>query len=138
MAFTTSRPLRFGDCDPAGIAYYPAYLDMLNGVVEEFFASFGLPWTHLFRDLRTGLPTVRLELEFTSPGFHGDIIDFTIGVKAIGNSSLDLEHRVATAGRALWNARHRLVATSLDTHKAMPWPENFRTALGQHLENDNA
>jgi 4-hydroxybenzoyl-CoA thioesterase len=33
--FETTRVLRFGDCDPAGIAYYPRYFDLLNGVVED-------------------------------------------------------------------------------------------------------
>lgn len=138
MAFTTSRPIRFGDCDPAGIAYYPAYLDMLNGVVEEFFTSLGLPWTRVFGELRMGLPTVRLDLAFASPGFHGDIVDFTLSVRKTGTSSLDLDHRAESAGRLLWTASHRLVATSLDTHKARPWPDEFRLALGHHLENTDA
>ena len=42
-AFRTQRPLRFGDCDPSGIAYFPAYFNLLVGVVEEFFASIGSP-----------------------------------------------------------------------------------------------
>ena len=37
MTFTTIRQLSFGHCDPAGMAYFPAYLDMLVGVTEELF-----------------------------------------------------------------------------------------------------
>ena len=44
MSFRTSRPLRFGDCDPSGIAYFPSYLNILVGVLEEFFAEIGAPW----------------------------------------------------------------------------------------------
>jgi 4-hydroxybenzoyl-CoA thioesterase len=42
-ALQTRRPLRFGDCDPSGIAYFPSYLDMLAGVLEELFAAAGRP-----------------------------------------------------------------------------------------------
>ena len=37
VCFTTDRTLHFGDCDISGTAYYPAYLNILNGVIEEFW-----------------------------------------------------------------------------------------------------
>ena len=39
MPFETTRPLRFGDCDPSGIAYFPSYMHMLVGVTEDLFAD---------------------------------------------------------------------------------------------------
>ena len=42
--FRTDRALRFGDCDISGTAYFPSYLDILNGVNEEFWAYLGYPW----------------------------------------------------------------------------------------------
>ena len=42
--FSTLRELRFGDCDISGTAYFPAYLNILNGVNEEFWAHLGYPW----------------------------------------------------------------------------------------------
>ena len=33
----TERTVRFSDGDPAGIVFFPQYLVMLNGVVEEWF-----------------------------------------------------------------------------------------------------
>ena len=39
--FSTVRELRFGDCDISGTAYFPAYLNILNGVNEEFWAHLG-------------------------------------------------------------------------------------------------
>ena len=54
--FVTDRELRFGDCDISGTAYFPSYLDLLNGVNEEFWAHIGYPvsYTHLT------LPTKRI------------------------------------------------------------------------------
>ena len=44
VSFTTDRMLNFGDCDISGTAYYPAYLNILNGVIEEFWTKIGFPW----------------------------------------------------------------------------------------------
>lgn len=136
--FTTSRPLRFGDCDPSGIAYFPSYLNILVGVLEEFFETTGIPWPTMVAERRIGTPTLRLDLTFVKPGMHGDRLDFAIRVVRIGNSSMDLEHEISSSGDLLWKASHRIVATSLDTHKAVHWPDDIRAAFLPYLENDNA
>lgn len=136
--FQTSRPLRFGDCDPSGIAYFPSYLNILVGVVEEFFAALGTGWPEMIAGRRIGTPTLTLDLAFVKPGFHGDTLDFTLRVRAIGRSSLDLDHEIASSGTTLWSARQRLVATSLDTHTSCAWPDDIRAALTNHLETENA
>ena len=136
--FETTRPLRFGDCDPSGIAYYPSYLKIMDGVIEDFFASFGAPRNHMINVTRIGTPTATLDLAFVRPGFHGDELTFQIRVEAIGRTSLDLAHSVSARGDTLWTARQRLVATSLETHKSCAWPDDIRAALTHHLETTNA
>ena len=138
LTFRTTRLLRFGDCDPSGIAYFPAYLDILVGVLEEFFATLGVPWKTMIRDRRMGTPTLRLDVTFTRPGFHGDELEFDVKVCGIGRSSLDLEHEVSAGGKVLWTARQRLVATSLETHQSQAWPDDIRAALEHHLETLHA
>jgi 4-hydroxybenzoyl-CoA thioesterase len=138
MAFQTARTLRFGDCDPSGIAYFPAYFDILVGVVEEFFASLGAPWPTLIGKRRIGTPTAKLDVTFTAPAFHGDRLDFTVMVGAVGRSSLELATAVEVAGRRVWSARQVLVATSLETHRSCAWPDQIRSALVDHLEVRNA
>lgn len=138
MAFRTTRPLRFGDCDPSGIAYFPSYLNILVGVLEDYFASLGFSWKMLVNERRIGVPTVRLDLTFTRPGFQGDDLEFETVVRGIGRSSLDLEHRISANGEVLWTARHRVVATSLDTHQSLAWPDDVRAALTLHLETTDA
>jgi 4-hydroxybenzoyl-CoA thioesterase len=136
--FTTSKPLRFGDCDPSGIAYFPSYLDILVGVLEDFFTSLGFPWRAMNEVRRMSVPTVRLDLTFRSPGFQGDRLDFALAVRAIGRSSLDLEHTVSRGDTVLWTARHRIVATSLDTNTSLAWPDDIRAALTHYLETAHA
>lgn len=135
--FRTTRRLRFGDCDPSGIAYFPSYLDILCGVVEELFETVGTSWETMIGTRRIGTPTVKLDLTFVKPGFHGDRLDFAVRVKGMGRSSMDLEHAVSADGDLLWSANQRLVATSLETHRSCPWPDDFRAAFAPYLENDD-
>ena len=138
MTFRTSRRLTFGDCDPSGIAYFPSYLHILVGVLEEFFDELGAGWPGMIAERRIGVPTVRLDLTFKRPGFHGNMLDFEICVARVGTTSLDLEHAVSCDGQVLWTATHRVVATSLESHKACPWPDDIKAVLIHSLEKTNA
>ncbi|BDI60251.1 acyl-CoA thioesterase [Qipengyuania nanhaisediminis] len=136
-AFETSRILRFGQCDPSGIAYFPAYLDMLVGVTEDLFAAIGWPWPKLRSERAITTPTVSLDVTFSRPGMEGDRLSFRCAVSRIGTTSLDLSHTVS-AQRELWRAGQRLVATSPQTHRPVPWPDDIRTGLSQFQESDDA
>lgn len=138
-AFRIGRPLRFGDCDPSGIAYFPSYLNMLAGVLEELFAAAGAPFPHLMRERGLGPPTVRLECDFERPGFHGDELEWRIVVARIGASSADIRYEVRARGERLWSARQTIVLTELSTHKSAPWPADIRAGLSEFMEtNANA
>ena len=131
--FETTRILRFGDCDPAGIAYFPSYFHFLNGVVEEWWSEIGFPWRDLFQRRRIGLPTVKLDTQFLAPGFMGDARVFSFQISALGSRSMTLEHSVARDGTILWQATQIVVATSLDTHQSIAWPDDIRAALQEHF-----
>jgi len=113
-------------------------LRILDGVLEDFFEALGAPRAALIDERRIGTPTLRLDLTFVHPGFQGDRLDFLLTVSGLGRSSLDLEHEVSANGKVLWTARHRVVATSLDTHQSHPWPDDIRAALTHHLETPDA
>jgi 4-hydroxybenzoyl-CoA thioesterase len=129
MPFVSRHPVRFGDCDISGTVYFPSYLNILVSAVEEFFDSLGWPWPMLATEFGFGFPTVRLNVEFTAPGRHGDVLECTMYVRRVGSASLDLEHEIRTAGRLLWTASQRLVATSFETLSSMPLPAEIRADL---------
>ena len=132
-AFRTQRPIRFSDCDPSGIAYFPAYVNLLVGVVEDFCAEIGAPWRDLIQVRRIGLPTVQLDVTFSAPGMLGDVLDWDVRVLKVGRSSVTLEHTISRGDTRLWNATQVLVATTLDTHKAIALPDDLRAMLTRHL-----
>ena len=94
VCFTTDRMLHFGDCDISGTAYYPAYLNILNGVVEEFWAHIGWPWHEIIWNERWGTPTVHLTCDFSKPSFFGDTLTFRLTILKVGKSSVRLRHTI--------------------------------------------
>lgn len=132
-SFSFDRQLRFGDCDPSGIAYFPSYLNILNGVVEDFWAAIGFPWPALITVRKIGTPTVHLTCDFSRPSRFGDLLTFKLRISRVGGSSLHLEYVVSGANVMRWRARQILAATSLIDHHAIAWPDDIRTALMAHV-----
>ena len=133
--FVAQRLLRFSDCDPSGIAFFPSYFVMLNGVVEDWWTHLGTPWTKLIGERRIGTPTMRLETVFFAPATFGETIEFHLHVENIGRSVLVFQHHVFGLDHGIrWRARQHLVATSLATHRSTPWPDDVRQAVLQFME----
>lgn len=136
VSFTTDRILKFGDCDVSGTAYYPAYLNMLNGVVEEFWTAIGYPWHEIIWKERWGTPTVHLSCDFSRPSFFGDTLIFRLTVVKVGRSSLRIRHSVHCGEELRWTCEQVLAASRLDDHTSMPWPADVRARLESYLPAD--
>ena len=133
MHFQTQRTVRFADCDPAGIVFFPQYMVMLTTVVEEWFdEGLRISYAALIGERRTGLPTVRLEVDFTAISRHGEVLMQRVAVEKLGRSSLTLQHEFLGDGALRLRARQVLVCTSLDTHKPQALPDDVRAALAPY------
>ncbi len=129
-AFVTQRLVRFGHCDPAGIVFFPRYYELLNSVVEDWWEHLGLPWSGLIGQRRIGMPTAQLDASFVAPSRLGEPLRFELRVARLGRSSLQLEHQVLGPDASLRvRFAQRIVATSLDTHRPIAWPEDLRAAI---------
>jgi 4-hydroxybenzoyl-CoA thioesterase len=137
-AFSFNREIRFGDCDPSGIAYFPAYLNILNGVVEEFWTAIGFPWCDLMLTRKIATPTVHLDCNFSRPSSYGDRLMFQLAVGRVGRASLRFEHLVSGDEGTRWQARQTVVATSMATRRSLPWPDDIRNALVRHLDDSDS
>jgi 4-hydroxybenzoyl-CoA thioesterase len=135
--FVAERLLRFSDCDPSGIAYFPSYLNLLNGVVEDFWEFLGFPLAQLIKGRGVGTPTVQLECQFERPALFGERLTFVLRVAKVGRSSLHFAHRITGMDGVKWSARQVVVATSLREHQAIPWPEDLRGSLLRHFVTPN-
>ena len=131
--FVAERLLRFSDCDPSGIAYFPAYLNLLNGVVEDFWLSLGFSLPELIKGRGIGTPTVQLDCRFERPALFGERLTFLLRVVQLGRSSLHMAHEITGTDGVKWSARQVLVATSLTEHRPIAWPDDVRGSLYQHF-----
>ena len=129
VPFRTKRMLNFGDCDISGTAYYPAYLNILNNVNEEFWEHLGWTWYQIMIKERWGTPTVHLSCDFSVPSYFGQELDFEVRVLKVGRSSLTLHHTVSYNGETRWKSKQVLAASDIDKHNSIPWPDDVRAAL---------
>jgi 4-hydroxybenzoyl-CoA thioesterase len=136
--FRVELTLRFGDCDPSGIAYFPAYLNLLNGVVEEFWGALGHPWTRQINERCRGTPTAHLSCNFARPSRFGDRLLFELRVVRVGKASLELAHRIVCNDEVRWTAKQVLVSTDLSTGASKPWDQDVRGALKEFMEPQHA
>jgi YbgC/YbaW family acyl-CoA thioester hydrolase len=115
MSFKARIKVRFGDCDPAGLVYYPVIFHYCHVAMEEFFAErCGIGYHALLAEEGLGFPTVKVEAEFFAPLVYGDEAEIEVSVARLGRSSLTLEYNVRRVG-----SDHALCARSTQVHAAM-------------------
>lgn len=127
--FRTKRMLNFGDCDISGTAYFPSYLNILNGVNEEFWAHIGYPWHEIIWNQRWGTPTVHISSDFSSPSFFGEELEFALTITRVGKSSVTVHHEISCEGNKRWSSTQVLAASDLDKHCSIPWPADVKEKL---------
>jgi 4-hydroxybenzoyl-CoA thioesterase len=133
-AFQREQLVRFGHCDPAGIVFYPRYFEMLNELIEDWFASaLGLPFDVLIGQRRIGMPTAQLDTRFLRVSRHGDRLRQHIHLERLGGSSLTLRVDFFGDDGPRVAFTQVLVCTSLATHKPQAFPDDLRAALERSL-----
>ena len=135
VVFEREQLVRFGHCDPAGIVFYPRYFEMLNELVEDWFAHLGLPFAELIVARGIGMPTARLDTRFKRVSRLGDRLRQRIRIERIGTSSLALAVVFDGEDGPRVEFDQLLVCTSLATHAPQPLPADLRAALPRAQES---
>jgi 4-hydroxybenzoyl-CoA thioesterase len=112
-----------------GHGLLPGLLNILNGVVEEFWTHIGWPWHEIIWKERWGTPTVHLSCDFSKPSFFGDKLTFRLSVVKVGNSSVRLKHTIHCGDEHRWSVDQVLAASWLDSHTSMAWPADVKAKL---------
>jgi 4-hydroxybenzoyl-CoA thioesterase len=85
--FIKHEKVRFQHVDYAGIVFYPRFLEMLNGLVEDWFEeALNRPFSKMHET--NGIPTVDLKIQFKSAARLGEILTKKIWVIELKNSSI--------------------------------------------------
>jgi len=85
----------WGDCDPAGIVFYPRYFAWFDAATAALFAAAGLPIHRLFPDYGiAGMPMVETRARFLESSRFGDVVRIESTIVEFRRSSFDVRHRL--------------------------------------------
>ena len=102
--FKTQRTVRFGECDPAGVVYYPVYFDWFHQTMERWFEE-ALEIAYVEVIKKYGFPAVETSASYRAPVVMGEVVDVLLSIKKLGKSSvrfqmvvMGAEQKVRTIG----------------------------------------
>lgn len=137
MSYSRTIQIEFNHCDPAGIVFYPRYYEMVNSVVENFFAEeLGYPFSRIVMEEGCGVPTVHVTSDFKAPSWLGEKVEFTLQVVKVGARSVCFAIDAAKRGESRMTTHLSLVWINPEG-RAELWPELLRARLLSHLEGQN-
>jgi 4-hydroxybenzoyl-CoA thioesterase len=87
--------VEWGDCDPAGIVYYPRYFAYFDNCTAALFQAAGLPKHEMLKTYGIlGIPMVDTRARFLAPSKFGDDIVIESSITEWRRSSFDVQHKV--------------------------------------------
>jgi len=117
MPVTSTRiiTVEWGDCDPAGIVFYPRYFAWFDACTHGLFAHAGLPKPEILRRYGTiGFPMVDTRARFLIPSEFGDELVGETEAGGFGRSSFEVRHRLLKAGTLAVEGYEKRVWTGHD------------------------
>ena len=138
LVSTREIEIEFGDCDPAGIVYYPNYFRMFDAATAHLFElALGMKkiaWIRRFGIL--GIPMVDTGAKFIKPSRFGDVVRIETAIPAFRRSSFDVEHRLFNGGELAIEGRETRVWVGTDPAdpqklKSQPIPDEVVAAFSQ-------
>lgn len=85
--------VHWGDCDPAGIIFYPTYFRWMDAACWALFASVGFSAKRM-RAEHLAMPLVSADCQFLYPAEHGDRCEVHSRVLRFGSKSFVVAHEV--------------------------------------------
>lgn len=86
----------WGDCDPAGIVFYPRFYAWMDTVSHVLAREMGIPRESMIppgSDMY-GFPVVSTQAQYVSPARMDDVLEVRTWVARVGRSSLSLRHEI--------------------------------------------
>jgi 4-hydroxybenzoyl-CoA thioesterase len=93
-------PIEWGDCDAAGIVFYPRYFAWFDAATFRLFARTGLSMRALWQKYgAVGTPLVDARARFLIPSRWGEDLVCESAVSEWGESSFSVQHRLLKDGQ---------------------------------------
>ncbi|MDO6964364.1 acyl-CoA thioesterase [Rhizobium alvei] len=133
---TRTVEIEWGDCDAAGIVFYPRYFAIFDAstayLLEKAFGMKKAAWTKAYGIV--GIPMVDTGASFSNPCTYGDVVSIHSKVSELGRSSFSIEHRILKDGKEAIRGHEKRVWTGRypddpERLMAVPLPDSVRAAL---------
>ena len=126
----------FGDCDPAGIVFYPNFYRWFDTATHQMWRSAGYDIKRVRRE--TGLiagPLVETGASYRAPATHGETVEVHSRVSEWGAKTFRVAHEIRRGPALLVEGFEvRIFARPHPEHpgrlQAVPVPEDFRQLFG--------
>jgi 4-hydroxybenzoyl-CoA thioesterase len=98
---TRTIRVEWGDCDPAGIVFYPRYFEMFETCIAALFErATGMTKYEMLRAYDfSGYPVVEARAQFLAPAKYGDDVIAETTISEFRRSSFDVVHKVFNGGK---------------------------------------
>jgi 4-hydroxybenzoyl-CoA thioesterase len=101
----TQVDVTFGDCDPAGIVFYPNIFKWLDRAFHDWLRPIGGHASICERLGALGIGLMEARSQFRRPIADGDIVIVTLFVKEWGRKSVTLEYEGKVGGAVAFQAQ---------------------------------
>lgn len=91
-----TQRVEFGDCDPAGIVWFPNFFRWIDAASRHFFVQCGVPPWHEMEKTQgiLGTPLVDTHSRFVKTASYGDTLHIEVSVSQWRNKSFVQRYRV--------------------------------------------
>ncbi len=96
VSVTYEVEVMFGDCDPAGIVFFPNFSKWMDASSLNFFVKCGVPtWRDLYKTTGIiGTPLLEINTRFISPATYGQRLCVTTSIQEWRNKVFIQKHTV--------------------------------------------
>ena len=130
LSNTRTVRIEWGDCDPAGIIFYPRYFEIFDASTAALFErALGITKFQMFKTLEfAGWPLARTRARFLKPTRFGDDVTVETTV-TFGRASFEIVHRLTLKGELCAECSEKRVWVVRDADgklKSHPVPDEVR------------
>jgi 4-hydroxybenzoyl-CoA thioesterase len=130
---TYSVQVQFGDCDPAGIVFFPNFSRWMDAASLAFFMQCGIPpWRELVKTRGiVGTPLLEIHTRFIKAVTYGETITITTHVEEWRAKVFIQVHRVTRGDDLICEGRETRAFVKRDPDdperlRAIPVPDDIR------------
>lgn len=128
--------VQFGDCDPAGIVFFPNFSRWMDAASLSFFVQCGVPpWRELVKTRGiVGTPLLEINTRFVNSATYGERLTIATSVEEWRPKVFVQLHRIERDGLLICEGRETRIFVVRDADdgrlRSIPVPDDIRALCG--------